>query len=71
MFVRDEYVAITGGAWAGHRGIVAETPEQNEPTAVLVTVERPGVREGICTVAMPMYRQYWVAPQHLAHLGAP
>lgn len=65
MFTSGDAVTITGGSWRGHRAMVAATPEQAEPSAVLVTVERPGVRSGICTDPIPMYHQYWIAPQYL------
>ena len=69
MFVANEYVAIIDGPWKGHRGIVAVTPEQNEPSAVLVTVERPGMGRGFNGEVFNEYFQYWIAPQHLAHLS--
>jgi len=72
MFKQSMPVSIQGGPFAGHRGIVACTPEQNEPSAILVTVERTHVpspftkspsREPYTT-----YEQHWVARQHCQHL---
>lgn len=71
MFKEGDYVAITGGAWQGHRGFVELTPElrQNEPQAVLVTVERWGEgRAWPSGQPIPEYSQRWVHPRNLAHL---
>jgi hypothetical protein len=70
MFKAGDFVSITGGAWQGRRGHVEVTPEQNEPTAVLVTVETVARGRGWNDEALCEYTQRWISPKHLAHLSA-
>jgi len=74
VFKQGMPVSIQGGPFAGCRGIVAVTPEQNEPSCILVTVERmhtPGPdskspsREPYAT-----YEEHWIARQHCWHVDA-
>lgn len=72
MFKVDDFVAITGGAWAGHRGIVrAIHPNaHHERPVLLVTLERESARgmHGYAPGTVTSLVEHYVAYEHCAHL---
>ena len=74
MFKVDDFVAITGGPWRGHRGLIrAIRPNaHHERPVFLVTIER----ESSCGMhwhtpgRVTTFAEYYVASEHCEHLSA-